>query len=135
MKRWPGIFRSLPQSIIQPYSRICRTFWNGCICRNLAYSESWNIQNSFITASPGIFRTLSSLRKFTNIQNSDNPWHIQNPLKDSKWRFFGKIVKNYNYFSKALHLRSLTRFWIRPTFNKCSLTCRMTSSYYYMKHI
>ena len=33
---------------------------------------------------------------------------IQNPLKDLRWSFFAKIVKNYNYFSKVLHLRSLT---------------------------
>ena len=34
--------------------------------------------------------------------------HIQNPLKDLS--FFAKIVESYNYFSKALHLRSLTGF-------------------------
>ena len=37
---------------------------------------------------------------------------------------FAKIVKNYNYFSKALHLRSLTKFWIRRSLNKYSLTLR-----------
>ena len=37
-------------------------------------------------------------------------WHLK---PDTKWSFFfAKIVKNYNYFSKTLHLRSLTEFWI-----------------------
>ena len=31
--------------------------------------------------------------------------------------FFAKIVKNYNYFSKVLHLRSLTEFLIRNVIN------------------
>ena len=44
-------------------------------------------------------------------------------------KFFAKIVKNYNYFSKALYLRSLTGFWIRISLNKYLLTCRMTSLY------
>ena len=50
---------------------IFRTLCNTCIRRNMAYSESWNIQNPFIIASRCIFRTLSYLRKFTNIQNSE----------------------------------------------------------------
>ena len=43
--------------------------------------------------------------------------HIQNPLKDltysepsQRFEFFAKIVESYNYFSKALRLRSLTGF-------------------------
>ena len=37
-----------------------------------------------------------------------------------KMEFFAKIIKNYNYFSKGLHLRSLTVFWIHQSFNKDS---------------
>ena len=33
------------------------------------------------------------------------------------------------YFSEALHLRSLTGFWIGLSLNKYSLTCRVTSRY------
>ena len=46
-----------------------------------------------------------------------------------KIKFFVEIVKNYNYFSKALHLRSFTGFWISLSLNKYSLTWRVTSSY------
>ena len=108
VKRWPGIFRTL-----------C----NACIRRNLAYSESWNIQNSFIIASQRIFRILSYLRKFSNIQNSDifKTRHIFRKSQRFEMEFFAKIVKNYNYISKALHLRFLTVFWIRISLNKYSL--------------
>ena len=58
-----------------------------------------------------------------------NPTHIQNPLKDLRWSLFAKMVKNYNYFSKVLHLRSLTKFWIQLSVNKYSLTYRVTSRY------
>ena len=37
--------------------------------------------------------------------------------------FFAKIIKHFNYFFKALHLRSSTGFWIRLSLNKYSLTC------------
>ena len=108
VKRWPGIFRTL-----------C----NACIRRNLAYSESWNIQNSFIIASQRIFRILSYLRKFSNIQNSDifKIRHIFRKSQRFEMEFFAKIVKNYNYISKALHLRFLAVFWIRISLNKYSL--------------
>ena len=108
VKRWPGIFRTL-----------C----NACIRRNLAYSESWNIQNSFIIASQRIFRILSYLRKFSNIQNSDifKTRHIFRKSQRFEMEFFAKIVKNYNYISKALHLRFLTVFWIRISLNRYSL--------------
>ena len=42
-------------------------------------------------------------------------------------KVFKKIIKNYNFFSKALHLRSLTTFWICLSLNKNSLTCRVSS--------
>ena len=61
----------VPQTPSPLYSEIFRTLCNAYIRRNLAYSESWNIQNPSIIASRRIFRTLSYLRKFTNIQNSD----------------------------------------------------------------
>ena len=34
------------------------------------------------------------------------------PSQRFRIEFFAKTVKSYNYFSKAAHLRSLTRFWI-----------------------
>ena len=93
------MFRTLSQDIIQPNSKIFRTLCNACICRNLAY-----------------------FRKFTNIQNSDifKTRHNSEPSQRFKMEFFAKIIKNYNYFSKGLHLRSLTVFWIRLSFNKNS---------------
>ena len=131
MKRWSGIFRTLPQGIIQPNSGIFRALCSACIHRNVAYSESWNIQNTSIIAYRRIFITLSYLRKFTNIQNSDmfKTRNIFRTSKKFKMESFAKIVKNYNYFSKALHLRSLNGFWICLSLNKYSLTSRETSWY------
>ena len=59
-------------------------------------------------ASRRIFRTLAYLRKFMNMQNSDifKTWHIFRTLSRYKMESFKKIIKNYNYFSKALFLRS-----------------------------
>ena len=39
------------------------------------------------------------------------------------------MVKSYNYFPKELYLRSLTRFLIRLSLNKYSLTCSVTLGY------
>ena len=50
-----------------------------------------------------IFRTLTYFK----------PGTYAEPSQRFKMKFFAKIVKNYNYVSKALHLRSLTEFWIR----------------------
>ena len=97
---------------------------------------------------PGIFGILEYSEPFhhcipTHIQNPvifikiDKPCvilEIQNPgfLKSSqrfKIECFGKIVKSYNYFSKALCLRSLTGFWICPSLLDYSWTCRVTLRY------
>ena len=59
-------------SLFNHYSVIFRHMQNlrsAYICRNLAYSESWNIQNPSIIASRGIFRTISYLRKCVNLCN------------------------------------------------------------------
>ena len=45
-----------------------------------------------------IFRTLTYLKPDTYAEPSQ------------RWSFLAKIIKNYNHFSKALHLRSLTEF-------------------------
>ena len=99
--------------------------------KNLAYSESWYIR-SLPLLHPGtcpelchiyenlrIFRTLIYLKPDTYLE----------PSQRYKMGFFAKIVKNYNYFYKALQLRSLTGFWI--SLSKYSLTCAM----YCMIHI
>ena len=39
----PAIVRTIYSCIIQPYSGIFKTLCNRCICRNLAYLESWYI--------------------------------------------------------------------------------------------
>ena len=100
------------------YSAIFRIFlYNACICRKLAYSS--------MIASRRIFRTLSYLQ---NLPMFKTLTHLKpnTYIEPSQWfemEFFAKIVKNYNHFSKALHLRSLTGFWIRLPLNKYSLTC------------
>ena len=118
--RTEGLFETL-WNIDQAYSEPCyralfthiQAYSEPCVCRNLAYPESWNIQNPSI-ASQCIFRTLSYLPKFTNIQNSD-VFKLSTYLEPSqrfKMRIFVKVVKNYNYITKVLYHRSLTRQWI-----------------------
>ena len=72
-----------------------------------------------------------TIRKISSIQNSSifKTQHIFKTLSKI-WDnfFFSKIIKNYNYFSKVLYLRSLTEFWIFPL-NMYSLISRVTSSY------
>ena len=116
MKRWPDIFRTLG---------------NACICRNLAYSKSWYIQNSSIIAPGLLFIALSYLWKLTNIHNSDifKTRHIFRTFLKIQNCAFPKIVKNSNCFSKSLHLRSLTWFWIGLFLKKYLLICRATSCY------
>ena len=102
------------QGIIQPFSDIFRTLRNTCICRNLGYPKSWNVQNLSIL-HPDAYSELCHI--YENLQmflNSDifKIRHMQNRLNDLKWSFFSKIVENSNCFSKVLHLRFLTGFWI-----------------------
>ena len=84
----------------------------------LVYSE--RLRNARILRTPPIFRTLPYLEfwhvyKYSELCNISNPTHLE---------FFARIVKNYNFFSNVLHLRSLAKFCIR--LNKYSLTCRVT---------
>ena len=44
---------------------------------------------------------------------------------------FAKIIKSCNYFSKALSLRSLRRFWIHPSLK----LLKWPRTLYYIKHI
>ena len=110
MKRWPGVFRTFRAlfSHIQEYSEPCAT---------LAYAETWHIRNPGIFQNPSkiisqhIFKTLSYLRKFTNIQR---PYLKPNTYAESSQRFkMEYFAKTYIYFFKALLLRYLTEFWIR----------------------
>ena len=106
-------------SLIQAYSETCERLH----LQNLEYSEPWNVENPFIIASDAfsepchinenlrIFRTLIYLKPDTYSESSQR-FGIE---------FFAKIVKRYNYFSKTLHVRSLTGFWIRLSLNKYSL--------------
>ena len=59
----PAIVRTIYLGIIQPYSGIFSELHKPSICRNLAYSEFWNIQKPSITTSWHPFRILSYLRK------------------------------------------------------------------------
>ena len=103
----------------------------------LQYSELFH--NCITTR---IFRALSYLRKFTNVQNSDifKTRQIQHSLKDIglRWSFFAKIVKNYNYCCKVLlsfivssdrHIHGLFRY-IQPycgTFRTLCNSCIFTT--------
>ena len=69
-----------------------------------------------ITASWGIFRTLSNLQKFSKIfinLTYLKPNTYSESSQRFKMKFFGKRVKHYNYFFQSIHLRTLTGFWIR----------------------
>ena len=123
--------RHIQNHAIVHYSAIFRTLDKACIRKNLAYSESWNIQNPSLNASQRIFRTLPQLRKFMIFETLTylKPNTYSEPSQKFTMDFFAKIVKNYIKFSKALHLRSLTRFWIQLFLNKYSLTCRLTLRY------
>ena len=113
------------------YSGIFRTLCNTCICRNLTYSESCNIQNSSIIASRRIFRILPYYKHlwiFRTLAYLKPDTHSELSQRFTM-EFFAKIVKNYNYFSIVLHITSLTRFWIRQLLNKYLLTWRVNSHY------
>ena len=129
--------------IIHPYSSIFGTLCNACICRNLVYLESWNIQNLSVTGSLLIFIMVifTETGILCNPENSE-PWYIDNPgiLRTLKFKnqhifrpcqrfnveYFAKTVKNYNCFSKVLYLRSLAGFLICSFLNKHSSTCSLT---------
>ena len=81
-------------------------------CNPVTYSEL-----CYINENLWIFSTLTNLKPDTYFE----------PSQSFKIEFFSKIVKNYNYFSKVLHFRSLTRFWIYLSLNKYPLICRVTS--------
>ena len=74
-------------------------------------SEPWHIDNH------GILRTLTYLKPHTYAENSQR----------FKMKCFTKIVKSCVYFSRAICLKSLKRFWIHQSLNKYSSTCRVTS--------
>ena len=108
-----------------------------CAIPTLACDETWH------TPNPGIFRTLlkfhpeaysepchiyQNLRTFRTLTYL-KPVTKSEPIQRFKMELFAKIVKSYNYFSKVLHLRSLTEFWIRLSLSKCSLICTVTLSY------
>ena len=138
------LFKTL-WNVDQAYSEPCyRTLFNHIQaysepCTTLAYTKTWHTQN------PGIFRTLSYLHPHTysercHINENLRLFRTLIYLKSSTYsepsqrltmEFFAKIVKNYNYFSKLIHLRSLTGFWIRLSLslNKYLLTCSVTSRY------
>ena len=104
---------SLQRSLFLVLSQHLHTMQLG-ILRILEYSEPCHINQNLRT-----FRTLTYLKPVTYSES----------IQRFKMELFAKIVKSYNYFSKVLHLRSLTEFWIRLSLSKCSLTCRVTLSY------
>ena len=114
----PGIFGILE------YSEHSHTWISMCIQTPVIFTKigklivTLEIQNP--TNNPGIFTTLTYLKLDTYSESSQRP----------KVECFAKIVKNYNYFSKVLCLRSLTEFWrICSSLDKYWLTCKLINSY------
>ena len=78
----------------------------------LEYSEPFhNCIFTHIYENVRIFGTLIHLKSKTSLELSQ---------RFKMGIFWKKIPKNYNYFSKALHFRSLNEFWIRLSLNKYS---------------
>ena len=88
MKRWPSIFRTLPQGIIQPYLELCAM---------LAYSEAWHARN------PGIFRTLPQL----HFDAYSEPCHINKSLQKFKTLTYLKPDRHSEPSIKDLRLNLL----------------------------
>ena len=59
LKPCETLTRHIKNPAIGHYSATLKTLYNACIRRNLAYTQSWNIQNPSIITSQSIFRTLS----------------------------------------------------------------------------
>ena len=78
---------------------------------------------------PSIFTKIG--KPFATLKIQSNGLFKPNTYWEPSKRFkcFIKRVKSYDYFSKALFLRSLTGIWICPSLNKYSVTCRLTSAY------
>ena len=126
MKRWTGTFTTLPLGIIQPHSVIFRTLHTqkSGLLGILEYSKSFHNCITRHIQNPVIF---TKIYEYSNSGIKTDTY--AEPSQRFRMTFSAKIVKNYNYFSKVLHLRSLTGFWIRLSLNKYSLTCRVTSPY------
>ena len=120
------------RGIIQPYLDIFRALCNACICRNLPYSESWNIQSPSIITYRRIFKKNGHINENIRIFSSLTylkPDTYSEPSQRFNIEFFAKIVRKHHYFSKVIHHRSLTEFWIGLSLNKYWLTCEVTSRY------
>ena len=76
----------------------------------------WNSEPRHI-GNPEILRNLTYLKPDTHSELSQK----------LKMQHLVKTVKNYNHFSTTLYLRSLTGFWVCPSLNKYSLTCKVIS--------
>ena len=92
--------------------------------QKLVIFESSNIQNPSIIASQQILRTLTKIGKPCLTLEIQNFGILKIFIQIG---CFAEMVKSYNYFSKSLYLRCLTGFWVRPSLNKYSLTCRVNS--------
>ena len=59
------------------------------VCKGLSISETLQIKNSVTCGFP------KKLRKFFNTLLMRKPWRrIYDPVKDLRWNFFAKIVKD-----------------------------------------
>ena len=125
------IFKQFKEAYLKYCEMLTRNIQNPAIEHYSAiFRHIQNHVQPLHTLKPGILGILENPELFHN----DIPTHIQNPvilrkiyeyselltyLKSDtysepsqrlKIEFFAKIVKKYNYFPKALHLRSLTGF-------------------------
>ena len=124
-----------PDAFLKPCQTLTRHIQNPVIGHYLAiFRHIQNLVQHLHTQKLGILEILEHSELFHNCI----PTHIQSPVtfrklyeyselsqtrhifRRFKMELFAKIVKNYNCFSKALHLRSLTGFRIHLSLNRCT---------------
>ena len=119
VKYYPAVFRHI-QNLVQ-----CLHTQKLGILGILEYSEPFHNYIPTHIQSPVILTKINEYSELTYLKLNTYSEQSQRFMIE----FFAKIVKIYNYFPKAHHLRSLARFWICPSLNKYSLTCRVTLRY------
>ena len=129
LKPYEKVTRHSQKPSIRCYSAISRHIQNLVQCLHsqkpsiikiLEYSEPFHIYIPTHSESCQIYKNLQIFRTLTYTTQDG----YSKPSQRFTIEFYVKIVKNCNYFSKALHLRSLGRFWIQVPLNKYSLICR-----------
>ena len=113
LKPCETLTRHIENPAIGHYSAIFRHIQNLVQCLHTQNPGTLGIleySKPFHNCIPTHIQNPAILRKFMNIQIYLKPDTYSELSQGFKIKFFAKIVENHNYFSKVLHLKSLTRF-------------------------